>query len=58
MQVTELSFCSDGIDLAHISTSILFFHIVDVQEPSFMFIMFIMSDTNSWIPCNHMIMNG
>lgn len=57
MDVAELRFSGDRIDLTHVSPVIFFFDIVYVEKPSAMLIMFIVCNGNPWISCDYMIMN-
>lgn len=56
MQIPKLRFGRHRIYLAHVTSVILFFHIIDVQEPCAMLVVFVVCHTNTWIPRNHMIM--
>lgn len=58
MNITELCFGGDRVNLAHVSTMIFLFDIVYMKEPCSMLIMFIMCYTDPWISGDYMIVNG
>lgn len=58
MEISELRFRRHGIDLAHVSTSVLLLHVVDVQKPRFVFVVLVMRDAYSRISGDHVIVHG
>lgn len=58
MNISELCFGCDRVDLAHVSSMIFFLDIVYMKKPCSMLIMFIMRYWDPWIPSDYMIVNG
>lgn len=58
MQISKLCFGRHRIYLAHVSSMILFFHIINVQKPCTMLVVFVVRHTDAWISRDHMIMYG
>lgn len=58
MNVSELCFCGDSVDLAHVTSVVFFFDIVYMKEPCTMLIMFIVCNTDPWISGDYMIVYG
>lgn len=50
MQVAELRFGSDGVDLTHVPPFVLLLHVADMQEPR---AVFVVSHRDSGIPGDH-----
>lgn len=58
MQISELCFGRYGIYLAHVTSMVLLFHIIDVQKPCAMLVVFVVCHTDARIPRDHMIVHG
>lgn len=58
MQIAKLCFGRNRIYLAHVPSMILFFHIIDVQKPCAMLVVFVVCHTDARISRDHMIMYG
>lgn len=58
MQISELCFGRHRIYLAHVTSMVLLFHIIDVQKPRAMLVVFVVCHTDARIPRDHMIVHG
>lgn len=56
VQISELSFSRDCVDLTHVPSLVLFVDIVNVKIPRPVLVVFVVSHADTWISSYHMIM--
>lgn len=54
VQVSKLSFGSDGVDLAHVPAFIFLLHVADVKEPR---TVLVVCDRDAWVTRDHVVVN-
>lgn len=57
MQIAELRFCRHCINLAHVPAFVLLVHVVDVQIPRPLLVVFVVRDTDPWIAGDDVIVH-